>query len=110
MPNPDGRILMPRWLNRDAQTVWRRTVAIVQQMRVMSPADVVALARYCTYLPAWRTALRQGDAAMALKLESAIHRLETQFGLTPSSRASLPAVTEEKKPEETKADKFGLVG
>jgi phage terminase small subunit len=107
---PEGRVVMPSWLNPQAKAIWGRTVAIVNQMKVMSPADVVALARYCAYVAQWRVVLKAGDAAAALKLEPVIHRLETHFGLTPSSRASLPAPVEQQKPEETKADKFGLVG
>ena len=108
--SPDGRIVQPQWLSVKARVVWKRTLPIVQQMRIMSPADVVALARYCEYLVAWRVALKDNDVPAITKLEAAIHRLETQFGLTPSSRASLPAPHEEKKPEETKAEKYGLVG
>jgi len=108
--NPGGRIVQPHWLTPGAKAIWKRTVAIVEQMRVMSPADVVALARYCTYFDQWRVVVKQGDAVAALKLEAVIQRLETQFGLTPSSRASLPAPREETQTEVTKAQIHRLVG
>ncbi len=108
--NPDGRVVMPSWLNPQAKAIWKRTVAIVEQMKVMSPADVVALGRYCAYVAQWQKALKDGDSIMTMKLEPVIHRLETHFGLTPSSRVSLPAPAEQPKQEETKAQRYGIVG
>ena len=129
-PKPEGRITQPRWLDADAKRIWSQALPIVESMRVMTAADVTALARYCAYLARWRRLMRDlgkrgeidtietergqyrqqaAEVGIINKLEQMITKLETQFGLTPASRAGLRVEPEPQKTE-TKADKFGLVG
>jgi P27 family predicted phage terminase small subunit len=113
---------MPEYLGPVAQSRWAVMLPILQGVRVMTRADVEALARYCDTYEWWlatRAKLRaDGDTypilndkgevkyiaqrpevAIAHKLAAQLHALEADFGLTPSSRTKLATQVEVKKDE-----------
>jgi P27 family predicted phage terminase small subunit len=119
---PESGIAMPEYLGPVARARWAVMLPILQGVRVMTRADVEALARYCDTYEWWlatRAKLRaDGDTypilndkgevkyiaqrpevAIAHKLASQLHALEADFGLTPSSRTKLATQVEVKKDE-----------
>ena len=119
---PESGIAMPEYLGPVAQSRWAVMLPILQGVRVMTRADVEALARYCDTYEWWlatRAKLRaDGDTypilndkgevkyiaqrpevAIAHKLAAQLHALEADFGLTPSSRTKLATQVEVKKDE-----------
>ena len=128
---PAGGIVMPAHLGPVAQARWAELLPIVQAMRVMTDADVEALARYCDTYEWWlavRAKLRaEGDTypilndggeikyiaqrpevSIAHKLATQLRQLEQDFGLNPSARTSLQAEPEKPAGEdEANAILFG---
>jgi P27 family predicted phage terminase small subunit len=128
---PVGGIAMPSHLGPVAQVRWAELLPIVQAMRVMTDADVEALARYCDTYEWWlavRAKLRaEGDTypilndggevkyiaqrpevSIAHKLATQLRQLEQDFGLNPSARTSLQAQPEKPAGEdEANAILFG---
>jgi P27 family predicted phage terminase small subunit len=128
---PTTGVQMPAHLGPVAAARWAELLPIVQAMRVMTDADVEALARYCDTYEWWlavRTKLRaEGDTypilndggevkyiaqrpevSIAHKLATQLRQLEQDFGLNPSARTSLQ--TEPQKPagdDEASAILFG---
>lgn len=112
---------MPLHLGEKAAAMWRNLLPMLESVRVMTIADVEALARYCDTYEWWlatRAKLRaEGDTypilndggqvkyiaqrpevSIAHKLATQLRQLEQDFGLNPSARASLnvePATTNE---------------
>jgi len=109
---PASGVTMPAHLGPVAQARWGELLPIVQAMRVMTDADVEALARYCDTYEWWlavRAKLRaEGDTypilndggevkyiaqrpevSIAHKLATQLRQLEQDFGLNPSARTSL---------------------
>lgn len=110
-PPVDG-IVMPGHLGEVAQAKWRELLPLLQAVKVMTTADVEALARYCDTYEWWlatRAKLRkEGDTypilndageikyiaqrpevSIAHKLATQLRQLEQDFGLNPSARTSL---------------------
>jgi P27 family predicted phage terminase small subunit len=128
---PANGVRMPAHLGPVAAARWAELLPIVQAMRVMTDADVEALARYCDTYEWWlavRAKLRaEGDTypilndggeikyiaqrpevSIAHKLATQLRQLEQDFGLNPSARTSLH--TEPEKPagdDEASAILFG---
>jgi P27 family predicted phage terminase small subunit len=119
---PQSGVEMPEYLGPVARARWAVMLPILQGVRVMTRADVEALARYCDTYEWWlatRAKLRaDGDTypilndagdikyiaqrpevAIAHKLAAQLHALEADFGLTPSSRTKLATQVEVKKDE-----------
>jgi P27 family predicted phage terminase small subunit len=119
---PESGVEMPEYLGPVARARWSVMLPILQGVRVMTRADVEALARYCDTYEWWlatRAKLRaDGDTypilndagdikyiaqrpevAIAHKLAAQLHALEADFGLTPSSRTKLATQVEVKKDE-----------
>ena len=119
---PATGIAMPAHLGEIAQARWRELLPLLQAMRVMTDADVEALARYCDTYEWWlavRAKLRkEGDTypilndggevkyiaqrpevSIAHKLAQQLRQLEQDFGLNPSARTSLNV--EKPKAEDT---------
>jgi P27 family predicted phage terminase small subunit len=128
-PPADG-IVMPGHLGEVAAAKWREILPLLQAVKVMTRADVEALARYCDTYEWWlavRKVLReQGDTypilndggqvkyvaqrpevSIAHKLAQQMRQLEQDFGLNPSARTSLNVQTEEKPADDINAILFG---
>lgn len=103
---------MPKHLGKVAAARWRELLPLLQGVRVMTDADVEALARYCDTYEWWlgtRAILKeQGctypilndggevkyiaqrpEVSIAHKLAQQLRQLEQDFGLNPSARTSL---------------------
>jgi P27 family predicted phage terminase small subunit len=125
---PVGGIAMPPHLGDVATARWRQLLPMLQAVKVMTTADVEALARYCDTYEWWlatRQKLKQeGDTypilndkgevkyiaqrpevSIAHKLAVQLRQLEQDFGLNPSARTSLH-VEEEKPADEEDARMF----
>jgi P27 family predicted phage terminase small subunit len=113
------RIEPPSWLSDASLAKWHEVVPKLMAMRVMTNADVDAIARYCVmhelyakYLSQVRRGLdvlvirdeagrvkymQATPAATQLnKLEASMLRIEQEFGMTPSSRSGVNAASEVK--------------
>ena len=109
---PASGVTMPGHLGEVAAARWRELLPLLQAVRVMTDADVEALARYCDTYEWWlatRAKLRKdGDTypilndggeiryiaqrpevSIAHKLATQLRQLEQDFGLNPSARTSL---------------------
>jgi P27 family predicted phage terminase small subunit len=121
-PPTDG-IAMPSHLGPVASARWAELLPMLQATRVMTRADVEALARYCDTYEWWlavRAKLKaEGDTypilndkgdvkyiaqrpevAIAHKLAQQLRQLEADFGLSPAARVSLK-VEPDAKPQST---------
>ena len=121
-PPTDG-IVMPPHLGPVASARWAELLPMLQATRVMTRADVEALARYCDTYEWWlavRAKLKaEGDTypilndggeikyiaqrpevAIAHKLAQQLRQLEADFGLSPAARVSLK-VEPDAKPQST---------
>ena len=128
-PPTDG-IVMPGHLGEVAAAKWREILPLLQAVKVMTRADVEALARYCDTYEWWlatRKILReQGDTypilndggqvkyvaqrpevSIAHKLAQQMRQLEQDFGLNPSARTSLNVQAEEKPADDIDAILYG---
>lgn len=128
-PPADG-IVMPSHLGKVAAARWAELLPLLQSVRVMTRADVEALARYCDTYEWWlatREKLRkEGDTypilndkgdikyiaqrpevSIAHKLAVQLRQLEQDFGLNPSARASLNVETPKQKDDDEDARMFG---
>lgn len=109
---PATGIVMPGHLGEVAQAKWHELLPLLQAVKVVTTADVEALARYCDTYEWWlatRAKLRkEGDTypilndggeikyiaqrpevSIAHKLATQLRQLEQDFGLNPSARTSL---------------------
>jgi len=119
-PSADG-VVMPSHLGEVAKDKWNEILPLLQAVKVMTRADVEALARYCDTYEWWistRAVLKKdGDTypilndageikyiaqrpevSIAHKLAAQLRQLESDFGLSPAARSSLkvePDATEE---------------
>ena len=121
---PTDRIKMPQHLSEVAVAKWKQLLPLLQGVRVMTRADIDALARYCDTYEWWlavRDKLRkEGDTypilndggevkyiaqrpevSIAHKLAQQLRQLEQDFGLNPSARSSLSV--EPEKPQDADA-------
>ena len=106
---PKGKPRCPDWLDKDAKTMWRHLVPLLDAMGVLTRLDGNALARYCRLWSRWRKAeafidkngemfpIRQDNGqvkyfgqwpqvAIAHKLALQLTRLEQELGMTPAAR------------------------
>ncbi len=109
---PKGKPRCPDWLDKDAKTMWRHLVPLLDAMGVLTRLDGNALARYCRLWSRWRKAeafldekgemypLRDEkgqvkyfqqwpQVAIAHKLALQLTRLEQELGMTPAARTRL---------------------
>jgi len=128
-PPADG-IAMPSHLGEVAAAKWRELLPMLQVTRVMTRADVEALARYCDSWEWWlavRAKLKaEGDTypilndggeikyiaqrpevSIAHKLASQLRQLESDFGLSPAARSSLKVESDAKA--ESAIEKFRAI-
>lgn len=122
---PTDRVVMPKHLGKIAAAKWRQLLPLLQGVRIMTRADVDALARYCDTYEWWRKTRevlkKDGDTypilndggevkyiaqrpevSIAHKLAQQLRQLEQDFGLNPSARTSLKS--EPETPEQTADD------
>lgn len=121
-PPTDG-VVMPPHLGEIAARRWGELMPMLQATRVMTRADIEALARYCDTYEWWlavRAKLKaEGDTypilndggevkyiaqrpevSIAHKLSQQLRQLESDFGLSPAARVSLK-VEPDAKPQST---------
>lgn len=127
---PEDGVSMPPHLGDRAIARWAELLPMLQATRVMTRADVEALARYCDTFEWWlavREKLKkEGDTypilndkgdvkyiaqrpevSIAHKLAQQLRQLESDFGLTPAARSSLKVESDVKA--ETALDKFRAI-
>ena len=120
-PQAEGEPTAPVWLKGDALMAWNALLPMLASMGIIGTVDTNAIARYCQLFARWRecedfiskhgATVAQKNAAgqvevkefpqvgRASKLADQLLRLEGQFGMTPSARASL-AIQQPKKDRE----------
>lgn len=109
---PSGRIEPPDYVEGLALAKWNEIAPKIEAMGLLTTCDLEPLARYCVIYEQWRKYLDQvrrgldvivmkdeagkvrymqvGPAATMFKsLATELLRLEAEFGLTPSARASI---------------------
>jgi P27 family predicted phage terminase small subunit len=119
---------MPPHLGEEAAAKWAEVLPLLQAVKVMTRADIEALARYCDTYEWWlatRAKLKkEGDTypilndkgdvkyiaqrpevSIAHKLAVQLRQLEQDFGLNPSARTGLH-VEESKQEDEDDARMF----
>jgi P27 family predicted phage terminase small subunit len=102
----------PAWLTGAGLDAWHEIAPQLFDMRVLSEVDRTALGRYCVAYAAWREAedtiaargkvypvlrpdgslkimRKSPHVELAFEASREMSRLESEFGLTPSARASL---------------------
>ena len=112
-PKPSKkRPICPTWIDVDAKAMWKRLIPMLSDMGVLTEVDGNAVARYCQLWSRWKRAeqfiQKNGDVfpikaedgsikylqqfpqvGIANNLAAQLNRLETEFGLTPSSRSRI---------------------
>lgn len=95
----------PTGLDAYGKQAWKRNASVLQQLGLLTEADVDALAAYCMAYSRWRRAnialqkVKPDDdsyrqvAVTAEKAEQAMRLLAGEFGMTPSSRSRLKVET-----------------
>ena len=130
-PQPSAdKIVMPSHLDKVAQAKWAELLPLLEAVRVMTDADVEALARYCDTYEWWlatRAILKKDgctypilndggevkyiaqrpEVSIAHKLATQLRQLEQDFGLNPSARSSLSVAPEKPSTDEDAAILFG---
>jgi P27 family predicted phage terminase small subunit len=127
---PSSGVVMPGHLGEVAAARWAELLPLLQAVRVMTDADVEALARYCDTYEWWlatRAILKeQGctypilndggeikyiaqrpEVSIAHKLAQQLRQLEQDFGLNPSARSSLSVQPDKPATDEDAAILFG---
>lgn len=102
----------PSYLGEDAAAEWRRVARTLHEMRVLTEADLQALALYCAAFERWRAAEAEiekeglvvptGTTGRGVKANPAVsisnmaweqmRKILIEFGMTPSSRARVQAL------------------
>jgi len=130
-PQPSAdKIVMPKHLGKVARAKWKELLPLLEAVRVMTDADVEALARYCDTYEWWlatRAILKKDgctypilndggevkyiaqrpEVSIAHKLATQLRQLEQDFGLNPSARSSLSVAPEKPATDEDAAILFG---
>ena len=127
---PADKIVMPKHLGKVARAKWKELLPLLEAVRVMTDADVEALARYCDTYEWWlatRAILKEDgctypilndggevkyiaqrpEVSIAHKLATQLRQLEQDFGLNPSARSSLSVAPEQPATDEDAAILFG---
>ena len=109
-PKPDKKAPpCPKWLDPEAKKEWRRLSKKLEQLGILTEADMSVFASYCQAYARWKAAEEiisshgfisktpsgylQAIPHVAIAKEYAriMNRCAEQFGLTPSSRSRLIA-------------------
>jgi P27 family predicted phage terminase small subunit len=109
---PFGSVLPPAWLAGEGLMIWQRLAPRLERMKLLTPVDAEAFARYCRSFARWLAMSRQLDAEgetyeaqgahgklrrahpafmISDRLERALVAAEDRFGLNPSERQRLYA-------------------
>ena len=127
---PTAGVTMPSHLGEVAVARWRELLPLLQSVRVMTQADIEALARYCDTYEWWlatRAKLKaecdtypilndggevkyiaqRPEVSIAHKLAQQLRQLEQDFGLNPSARASLHVEKPQAADDEGEPKMFG---
>jgi P27 family predicted phage terminase small subunit len=127
---PASGVAMPAHLGKVAAARWSELLPLLQAVRVMTDADVEALARYCDTYEWWlatRAILKKDgctypilndggeikyiaqrpEVSIAHKLAQQLRQLEQDFGLNPSARSSLSVQPDKPATDEDAAILFG---
>jgi len=129
-PPRSAAVKMPKHLGKVAAAKWRQLLPLLDSIKLMTDADIDALARYCDTFEWWlatrATLKKDGDTypilndggevkyiaqrpevSIAHKLAQQLRQLEQDFGLNPSARASLSVEPEKTADEDAAAILFG---
>jgi P27 family predicted phage terminase small subunit len=105
----------PAHLSGEARVEWARTFPILLRNKMISEVDINAFSAYCQAYGRWIVAesyvAKQGEVlispsgfpiqnpylAVANKAMEQMHKLETEFGMTPSSRSRVSTGAPNKK-------------
>lgn len=116
-PKPAAdKVKAPTWLSKGSRKHWRKIEPVLRDMNILTNADVTALAMLCDalteYIEAQAVLQEQGRTYQSYTAEGAmmwrprpevaisndawrrVHSMMTQFGMTPSSRTKVQAVSE----------------
>jgi P27 family predicted phage terminase small subunit len=118
---PAGAVA-PDWLTGEARARWDALAAELEPLGLLTAIDADALAAYCKVWARWREAEENIDKfgqvfktpagyiaptpylSIANKALTHIRHFEVEFGMTPSSRSRVHAMTA--KPKKSKAERF----
>lgn len=121
---------MPEWLDDEGKKEWARIVPMLEEAKVLSDADRIALANYCACVSLCITATREYQRRgvtltkgrrvythpmikVAQEARTQALRIALEFGLTPASRTRISgkaATTgHEGKDKEKKVDDEGFL-
>ena len=99
----------PKWLEPEAKKEWRRLAKSMEQMGILTEADMTSFASYCQAYARWKEAeeflTQHGtivktpsgywqqvpQVSIAQTYNKIMTKLATEFGLTPSSRSRIIA-------------------
>lgn len=106
----------PKWLSGEGRAVWDAEFPKLARNNMITDVDVNAFAKYCQamgrYLVAESMVAKQGEVllapgsnfpiqnpylAVSNKAQEQMHKAETEFGMTPSSRSRVSTGTPSKK-------------
>lgn len=117
-PQPDGIDEMPQapaHLSGEARTEWARTLPMLLRNNMITEVDLNSFSAYCQAYGRWIVAesyvAKQGEVliapsgfpiqnpylAVVNKALEQMHKLETEFGMTPSSRSRVSSGTPNRK-------------
>lgn len=89
---------MPSWLPVRARPFWPRLIEQLDPLRIITQADVFALANLADALAEWTEAAKgKGNPAVVDKAMRRAFTLYNRFGLTPADRTRLIARPEQEE-------------
>lgn len=88
---PDGEIKPPAWLREAAIVHWDALAPTLKAMKVMTVADVYALALCADAMAEFVECRANGKISQAQEARKYAKSMMTEFGLSPSSRTRLKA-------------------
>lgn len=89
---PKTKPKCPSHLSKRAKTYWKNLIPILETMGVLTATDRNVLSRYCISMAQWREAVERGAVDQSIKLSNHCLKVESLYGLNPSSRAGMAVV------------------
>ena len=108
-PPTTGKPKCPAWLSVQAKAHWKALLKRLGGLGIVGEADTDKLAVYCAMMEKFRAAYKEGDLKDMARLASHIDRIGSQFGLSPSARASMAIEMPKKEAEKRKFFREGGV-